>query len=337
MSSNIRWSRRILDVAMTGPGVEDSVSREQLVVGDENGVQGRLNERLCRPVTSCLQVQGHNLRCGDFKAGNSTARTATPRVPDIVMLNANSAIKVVGEVKTPWAGNHVKMLSRGVEAFEDGNEGRLRHLLGQVSRYMRDQNASYAFLSTYDETIFLRKVDDQGVWTLEYSPVVKYGRHSTGRIWARVCYECARQSAVDELTIWRGTDEVGVWHVRSQPRTLGSSGVCLISHTIHTAHLLRLCLTFRLVDSVMIVILDSNARGHTGGLCPTHGGIMVMLSGDSALTVYSTLRLLIVFRSPRNFLHMLGCFSSPSFLLQFGGWFILMRFCLPVIVSFFIE
>lgn len=39
---------------------------------------------------------------------------------------------------------------------------------------MRDQNVSYAFLSTYNETMFLRKVDDQGVWTLEYSPVVMH-------------------------------------------------------------------------------------------------------------------------------------------------------------------
>ncbi|KAJ5920095.1 hypothetical protein N7516_010953 [Penicillium verrucosum] len=166
MSSNIRWSRLTLDVAMTGPGVELSVSREQLVVGDENGVQGRLNERLCRPVTSCLQVQGHNLRCGDFKAGNSAAQAA--RVPDTVMLNANAAIKVVGEVKTPWARTHVKMLSRGVEMFEEGNEGRLRHILGQVSRYMQDQGVCYAFLSTYNETMFLRKYSPVAIYDDEY-------------------------------------------------------------------------------------------------------------------------------------------------------------------------
>ncbi|KOS46601.1 hypothetical protein ACN38_g2455 [Penicillium nordicum] len=116
---------------MSGQGVEDSVSREQLVVGDENGVQGRLNERLCRAVTSCLQVQGHNLRCGDFKAGSSTAQTATARVPDLVMLNANSAIKVVGEIKTPWPLSHIEMLSLGVDLFERGNGDWLRHILGQ--------------------------------------------------------------------------------------------------------------------------------------------------------------------------------------------------------------
>ncbi|KAJ5618084.1 hypothetical protein N7537_003198 [Penicillium hordei] len=140
LSSNLRWSRRIIDVAMIGHGVENS---------------GRLNERLCQAVTSCLQAQGHNLRSGGFKAGNSTAQTATAttRVPDAVMLNANAVIKVVGEVKTPWPRDHVEMLSFGVDLLESGDDGRLRHILGQVSRYMRDQNVTHAFLSTYEETL----------------------------------------------------------------------------------------------------------------------------------------------------------------------------------------
>ncbi|CAI7647231.1 unnamed protein product, partial [Penicillium viridicatum] len=126
--SNIHWCRRTIDVAMVGQGAENSVSREQLVVGDENGIQGCLNERLCQAVTPCLQAQGHNLRCGDFKAGNSPAQIATARAPDIVVLNANAAIKVVGEVKTPWPQDHVEMLSLGVEQFEAVDDDRLRHI-----------------------------------------------------------------------------------------------------------------------------------------------------------------------------------------------------------------
>ncbi|KAJ5961661.1 hypothetical protein N7501_006602 [Penicillium viridicatum] len=71
-------------------------------------------------VTSSLQAQGHNLRCGDFKAGNSPAQIATARAPDGVVLNANAAIKVVGEVKTPWPQDHAEILSLGVEQFELG-------------------------------------------------------------------------------------------------------------------------------------------------------------------------------------------------------------------------
>lgn len=36
-------------------------------------------------------------------------------------------------------------------------------LLGQVARYMRDKNVTRAFLSTYEETIFLRTVDIYGM------------------------------------------------------------------------------------------------------------------------------------------------------------------------------
>ena len=39
---------------------------------------------------------------------------------------------------------------------------------------MRELDIKHAFLSTYDETIFLRKVDIRGVWTLQYSPVIAY-------------------------------------------------------------------------------------------------------------------------------------------------------------------
>lgn len=50
----------------------------------------------------------------------------------------------------------------------------LIYLTGQVARYMRALITTRASLSTYNETIFLRKVDSQGVWTLEYSPMVMY-------------------------------------------------------------------------------------------------------------------------------------------------------------------
>lgn len=39
---------------------------------------------------------------------------------------------------------------------------------------MHDENIVFGFLSTYNETIFLRKVDIQGVWALEYSPVITH-------------------------------------------------------------------------------------------------------------------------------------------------------------------
>lgn len=52
-------------------------------------------------------------------------------------------------------------------------------LFGEVIEYMIDQQVPYGFLSTYEETIFLRHIQIGGEWTLEYSPIVATGDNST--------------------------------------------------------------------------------------------------------------------------------------------------------------
>lgn len=44
--------------------------------------------------------------------------------------------------------------------------------IGGIVQDMRDSNLKYGFLSTYNQTIFLRQVVVDQSWTLEYSPVV---------------------------------------------------------------------------------------------------------------------------------------------------------------------
>ncbi|CAG8001507.1 hypothetical protein PENNAL_c0005G08998 [Penicillium nalgiovense] len=168
------WDTQTIDVIISGLGAGDSVSEEQLVLGDETGLQGRLNERLSRPVTTCLQAQGRLLRVGDFKASRKAARSGYSRVPDLVVLDNGAATKVVGEVKAPWPVSHVRMLSRGVRLFQMGQEHQLRRILGQVARYMKDLNVRHAFLSTYEETMFLRKIDTTTGWALQFSPVITH-------------------------------------------------------------------------------------------------------------------------------------------------------------------
>ncbi|CAG7959356.1 unnamed protein product [Penicillium nalgiovense] len=139
-----------------------------------SSLQGRLNERLSRPVTTCLQAQGRLLRVGDFKASREAARSGYSRVPDLVVLDNGAATKVVGEVKAPWPVSYVRMLSRGVRLFQMGQEHQLRRILGQVARYMKDLNVRHAFLSTYEETMFLRKIDTTTGWALQFSPVITH-------------------------------------------------------------------------------------------------------------------------------------------------------------------
>jgi hypothetical protein len=39
---------------------------------------------------------------------------------------------------------------------------------------MKDLNVRYTFLLTYEETMFLRKVDTITGWTLQFSPVITH-------------------------------------------------------------------------------------------------------------------------------------------------------------------
>lgn len=130
-SPNTNWSTDTLDVRIIGPGAGNSISAEQLVLGDETGLQGRLNERLGRPVTAALQAQHHRLRAADFKASEAAA-AGYRRVPDMVVLNDVSAIKVIGEVKAPWPDAHIDMLSWDLQDFETAQGEAFRRTLGIV-------------------------------------------------------------------------------------------------------------------------------------------------------------------------------------------------------------
>ncbi|KAJ5486489.1 hypothetical protein N7530_000789 [Penicillium desertorum] len=69
-SETLTWSSQILGVIISGLGAG------RAALGDETGVQGRLNERLrlCRAVTAYIQAQGE------------AARFGYARVPDLVIL-----------------------------------------------------------------------------------------------------------------------------------------------------------------------------------------------------------------------------------------------------------
>ncbi|QQK42155.1 phosphoglycerate mutase family protein [Penicillium digitatum] len=84
-------------------------------------------------------------------------------------MTSSNVAKVLGEAKVPWIAEHC--LDNLVDEFENGDtEQTLRHALGQIARYMLETRLKYGFLTTYEQTIFLRKADAGRVWGLEYSP-----------------------------------------------------------------------------------------------------------------------------------------------------------------------
>ncbi|KAJ5580254.1 uncharacterized protein N7459_006239 [Penicillium hispanicum] len=139
---------------------------DSVFVGDETGVQGRFQQAVGHAMGQVFKAQTMNIAFGDFKCvGNTVAIT-----PDIAMfatLNRRPELKAIGEMKVPWVIRHDIS-----STWELGDEEWFRTLLAQPIQYMKKLKCKYGFLSTYDQTIFLRQHYARGQWEVHYSPVI---------------------------------------------------------------------------------------------------------------------------------------------------------------------
>lgn len=159
MHETLAWRNTCLGLKLH---VRDPYTSGNVVVGDEHGVQGRFHKYFGDPLNAIFESQSIDLRFADFKCVQSTYG----HIPDVILKDGNDHLKVVGELKVPWVLEH-----RIDDIFR--NDAMLRKMLAQPIMYMQDLGCAYGFLSNYDETIFLRQlVDSQGVWRIEYSPVI---------------------------------------------------------------------------------------------------------------------------------------------------------------------
>ncbi|KAJ5521466.1 hypothetical protein N7527_005581 [Penicillium freii] len=164
------WSPRALASSLTGNSLTGSVHEEQVFVSDERGIQGRLEGRAGTVLGAIFRAQNGDLKLGSFK-GAQPPYQGYLKAPDFVLMTSAHIAKVLGEAKVPWIAEHC--LDNLVDEFENGDtEQTLRHALGQIARYMLETRLKYGFLTTYEQTIFLRKADVGRVWGLEYSPVI---------------------------------------------------------------------------------------------------------------------------------------------------------------------
>ncbi|KAF4154853.1 hypothetical protein CNMCM8927_008968 [Aspergillus lentulus] len=146
----------------TNPSVP-SLLREHVLVGQEGGVQGRWMEHVGQDMTAILKDQLIPLRFGDFKA----SATAYAKQPDVACMGSNGTAELIGELKVPWVDSH--SLTDAVTT-----DDKLRQVLGQIAEYMLDLGLAYAFMSTYEDTIFLRQVQAAGTWSLQYSEPIPH-------------------------------------------------------------------------------------------------------------------------------------------------------------------
>ncbi|OJJ67702.1 hypothetical protein ASPBRDRAFT_34067 [Aspergillus brasiliensis CBS 101740] len=173
--NSIQWGsqKEILAYAPPVKGNPNDTWHEQLFCGDEHSTLARFNQNVGHVMTSVFQSLGYSARFGDFKACRGT--TIDNKVPDVVLLDETGRLRVVGEAKTPWAHD--------LEEFCEGQKS-LRHCLGQLARYLYVAKITYGFLTTYDETIFVKQAlhpdkKKSGQMTLWYSNLIKHHTPST--------------------------------------------------------------------------------------------------------------------------------------------------------------
>ncbi|KAH8427142.1 uncharacterized protein LDX57_004859 [Aspergillus melleus] len=149
-----------------GPVPAHSLFNEHVWVGDETGVQGRFTNNIGQAVSAACRVFGLDIAFADFRASNAVMGGW---VPDSGCITAAGELRGVGEDKVGWVPAHSL-----TDAVEEGGRY-LRKVVGQIARYLRLGQVRYGFLTTYDETIFLRQVKSRGgVWRLEYSEPIRH-------------------------------------------------------------------------------------------------------------------------------------------------------------------
>ncbi|KAE8370842.1 hypothetical protein BDV27DRAFT_151696 [Aspergillus caelatus] len=118
---NFVWNRRVVDHRQrSGRVAEWNIQFEQTAVGNETGVQGHWGQHVNQVMSSVFLSQNIDLEMGDFRATTSRYK----KVPDMAGASrATGALRLVGELKTPWVDNHC--LS---DAMHD--ESDFRHILG---------------------------------------------------------------------------------------------------------------------------------------------------------------------------------------------------------------
>lgn len=152
--------------AAVSPGLHN-VDPEIVCVGDEHGLQGRFQQAIGQVLGAALEAQAVNLHFADFKCSGLRYQN----IPDVVGLSTTvqgrEELRLVGELKVPWVLPH-HSLSRAYSQPQ-----RLRRFLGQPILYMGELQSAFGFVSTYNETIFLRQTQlASGQWHIEYSPVI---------------------------------------------------------------------------------------------------------------------------------------------------------------------
>ncbi|OKO90919.1 hypothetical protein PENSUB_13220 [Penicillium subrubescens] len=131
-------------------------------------VKQRVLGRAGQVLGAAFKAQGQDLVLGSYTGAElSLPHDRSRKAPDFIATYQKSGSGIVtgvGEARLPAIRPHPPHpLGSALDKLEKGYEGSLRRLLGLVPTYLLETHIKYGFVTSYDETIFLRKVERNGV------------------------------------------------------------------------------------------------------------------------------------------------------------------------------
>jgi hypothetical protein len=182
----------------------NNIYNETVYVGDEDYLRGRFVQQVLVPVTVTLQDLRQRVRYGDSKS--SQCREANKKLPDSVAsviveeTDDNDKLvkfvrpRVVGEAKVFWT-HPLSLWMQEDNGLEFANLFRkllgktsllnsncappiLISSAGQIADYLRVNNLTYGYVTTYNETVFVKQakalVGQNTKWVLYYSNPIRH-------------------------------------------------------------------------------------------------------------------------------------------------------------------
>ncbi|KAK2757285.1 hypothetical protein FQN54_004799 [Arachnomyces sp. PD_36] len=186
-----RIPHKILSCRLPPSQGESTLQDEMVWCGDETSVSGRFTQNVLHNVTAISREAKVKTSFGDYKicmevhsteATFNGTETAGRKIPDYAAVEPlHHSLRFIGEAKTPWKHD----LDEFITDYDNKTRpGKLQRAFGQVADYMYFFNLKYGFLTTYDQTIFLKQEKFNGVWALYYSsPILRKSGLKPGLHW----------------------------------------------------------------------------------------------------------------------------------------------------------
>ncbi|KAL4923035.1 uncharacterized protein BDV17DRAFT_296745 [Aspergillus undulatus] len=197
----VDWGRHQRAMSAQVTNGKDVNYTEYYVCGAEISTSARYATHVLNPVGGVAQELGYVAAFCDWTAAGKMLSWSVPQatdekedkgkrsIPDYALL-VQKETRALGEAKHPWG----TLPNAYIQRAQGGGHG------WQVSRDMWAAEVKYAFMTNYKATVFLRRENIKGTWTLSYSDTIN---HNTKSALQQKASEVSRsENKKEKLTEW---------------------------------------------------------------------------------------------------------------------------------------